>query len=133
MTQLAIGKTVEVFFDGECPLCTREIDMLRRHDKNSRVAFTDNAAPGFDPAPLGKTMDELMGHIHGRMGDGAFIEGVEVFRQLYAAVGFAPVVALTRVPGVSHALDFGYRVFAKNRLKWTGRCEPNGACRVPQA
>ena len=24
-----------------------------------------------------------------------------------------------------------YRTFAKNRLTWTGRCNPDGSCRVP--
>jgi len=28
----------------------------------------------------------------------------------------------TRLPGISHVLDFGYRVFAKHRLRLTGRC-----------
>lgn len=131
MNPLEAGKLVEVFFDGDCPLCTREIDLLRRLDRKRRVAFTDIAAPAFAPESLGKTMKQLMDHIHGRGPDGGFIEGVEVFRQLYSAVGFSWLVAVSRLPGLSHALDLGYRVFAKNRLKWTGRCEPDGACRVP--
>ena len=55
--------------------------------------------------------------------------------KLYAAVGLGPLVALTRLPGVSHTLDAAYRVFARNRLRWTGRgetCE-HGACAVPGA
>jgi predicted DCC family thiol-disulfide oxidoreductase YuxK len=122
---------VEVFFDGDCPLCTREIDLLRRLDRSGRIRFTDIAAPGFDPAALGTSMDALMARIHGRLPDGSWIEGVEVFRRLYAAVGFGPLVALTRIPGVSHALDAAYAVFAKNRLRWTGRCDEKG-CALPQ-
>lgn len=124
---------VEVFYDGACPLCMREIAMLRRLDKQARIAFTDIAAAGFDPSDLGLTQKQLMDRIHGRLPDGTMIDGVEVFRRLYAAVGFGPVVALTRVPGVSHALDAAYGLFAKKRLKLTGRCEPDGACKVPAA
>lgn len=47
---------------------------------------------------------------------------VEVFRQLYAAVGFGLLVWPTRLPGITHAMDFGYHIFAKNRLRLTGRC-----------
>jgi predicted DCC family thiol-disulfide oxidoreductase YuxK len=130
---MAPGKMVEVFFDGDCPLCTREIDLLRVLDRKGRIAFTDIAARDFSPAEYDKTMDELMDHIHGRSSDGAWIEGVEVFRQLYAAVGLGPLVAISRLPGLSHALDWAYRVFAKNRLKWTGRCAHDGACRVERA
>ena len=114
---------VEVFFDGACPLCMREIRMLQRRDRKARIRFTDIAAPDFDPAVTGLTMAELMSEIRGRLPNGERIAGVEVFRQLYAAVGFGPLVAATRLAGIRTLLDVGYRVFAKNRLKWTGRCE----------
>jgi predicted DCC family thiol-disulfide oxidoreductase YuxK len=120
---------VEVFFDGACPLCTREIGMLRRLDGQGRIRFTDIAAPTFRAESVGKDMDALMGRIHGRLSDGTWIEGVEVFRRLYAAVGFGPLVGLTRLPGVSSLLDLMYEKFAANRLAWTGRCDE--ACSVP--
>lgn len=121
----------EVFFDGDCPLCVREIRMLQRLDRRSRVRFTDIARADFDARPTGRTWDELMARIHGRLPNGELVEGVEVFRRLYTAVGFGPVVALTRLPGVRHLLDVAYRFFAKNRLRLTGRCE-NGTCEVPR-
>jgi predicted DCC family thiol-disulfide oxidoreductase YuxK len=122
---------VEVFFDGDCPLCVREIRMLRFLDRGrGRIRFSDIAADGFDAAETGLSMKALMDHIHGRMPDGSLIRGVEVFRQLYAAVGLGPVVALTRLPGLSHILDWGYEVFAKNRLRLTGRCTPE-SCAAP--
>jgi predicted DCC family thiol-disulfide oxidoreductase YuxK len=128
---LPAGKTVEVFFDGACPLCMREIRMLRRRDRRDRIQFTDIAAPGFDPAAYGKDLGAFMARIHGRLPDGRWIEGVEVFRQLYAAIGFGWLVAVTRVPGLSHLLRAGYHLFAKHRLRLTGRCAPDGSCAVP--
>ena len=74
---------------------------------------------------------DFMARIRGRLPDGTMIEGVEVFRRLYAAVGFGALVAMTRVPGLSQLLDLGYRVFARNRLRLTGRCAPDGSCAVP--
>lgn len=121
---------VEVFFDGACPLCTREISLLRRLDERGNIRFTDIAAPGFDPAELGTTHEALMSQIQGRLPDGTWIEGVEVFRQLYDAVGFHTLVRLTRLPIVRGALGAAYSVFAKNRLKLTGRCDD--ACAVPK-
>ncbi|MCO5169835.1 MAG: DUF393 domain-containing protein [Planctomycetes bacterium] len=123
---------IEVFHDGACPLCRREVDLLRRLDRGrGRIRFTDIAAPGFDPAAHGRTLDAFMARLQGRLPDGTWVEGVEVFRRLYAAVGFGPLVGLTRLPGLSHLLDAGYRVFARNRLRWTGRCED--ACEVRPA
>lgn len=119
-----------MFYDGECPLCMREIRMLERLDRHGRILFTDISRPDFDPSPLGLDYQALMKKIHGRLPDGTLIEGVEVFRRLYASVGLGPVVAVTRLPGVSHALDAAYGWFAKNRLRLTGRCD-TGACARP--
>jgi predicted DCC family thiol-disulfide oxidoreductase YuxK len=121
---------VEVFYDGECPLCVREIRLLQRLDRRGRIRFTDIAAPDFDEGTAGKSFDELMGRIHARLADGSYVEGVEVFRRLYGAVGFGPFVSFTRLPGVKQAMDASYEWFAKNRLRITGRCE-DGACRMP--
>ena len=121
---------VEVFYDGACPLCMREIRMLRRRDRRGRIRFTDIAAESFDAAAVGLTWEALMERIHGRLPDGTLIEGVEVFRRLYAAVGFRALVNLSRAPAVSQLLDLAYRLFAKNRLRLTGRCA-GGACALP--
>lgn len=124
---LSVTWEVEVFFDGDCPLCKREIDWLRTRDKKQRVKFTDIADPEFDAGSLGKTQSELMARIHGRLPNGSWIEGVEVFRRLYSAVGLSWLVAPTRLPLVRNLLDLGYRIFARYRLRLTGRCE-SGKC-----
>lgn len=122
----------EVFFDGACPLCRREIALLRRLDRGrGRIRFTDIDAPDFDPAAIGRTHAELMAEIHGRLPDGSLVTGVEVFRQLYAAVGFGLLVAITRLPGIRFVLDAAYALFAKNRLRLTGRCTAE-SCELPE-
>ena len=123
------GWQVEVFYDGECPLCVREIKMLRRLDRHHRIRFSDIADPAFSPATFGMTMKDFMDEIQGRLPNGQWLTGVEVFRRLYSAIGLKPVVALTRLPGISHGLELGYRIFAKNRLRLTGRCD-DGTCKA---
>lgn len=120
---------VRVYYDGECPLCMREIAMLQRKDRHGHIDFQDIASPYFDADAAGKTFDELMERIHGQLPDGTWIEGVEVFRQLYAAIGLGAVVAATKIPGIRQTLDWGYRRFAQNRLRLTGRCA-DGSCAV---
>ena len=91
-------------------------------DRRDRVRFTDITAETFQPAEYGKTMNEFMDEIQGRLPDGQWIVGVEVFRQVYSALGFGILVWPTRLPLVRNVLNWGYRVFARNRLRWTGRC-----------
>ncbi len=125
-----MASEIEVFYDGACPLCTREMGAVRRLDRRGRIRFADFTADGFDPAAVGATRQALMDRIHGRLPDGSLVSGVEVFRRIYAAIGFGPLVALTRLPGVAQLLDAGYRLFARNRLRLTGRCQ-DGACDLP--
>jgi predicted DCC family thiol-disulfide oxidoreductase YuxK len=113
---------LELLYDGECPLCSREVAMLRRLDRGrGRLRLTDIATPGFDPARYGRTQEELMARIHGSLPDGRLVEGMEVFRRAYAAVGLGWLLAPTRWPGLRRLADFAYRWFARNRLRWTGR------------
>ena len=123
----------EVFYDGECPLCVKEIRMLQWMDrKNHKIAFTDIADPDFKAEETtGKSHDELMAEIYGRLPSGELVTGMEVFRQLYGAVGLGFLFAPTAWPFLSPAFDMAYKLFAKNRLRLTGRCSPETGCEVP--
>jgi len=113
---------INVLFDGECPLCTREVQMLERRDRGrGRIRFEDIAAPGFEPAVYGLDAQRVMARIHGVLPDGRVVEGVEVFRRAYGAVGLGWLLAPTRWPGVRRLVDACYRLFARNRLRLTGR------------
>jgi predicted DCC family thiol-disulfide oxidoreductase YuxK len=114
---------IKVLYDGECPLCAREIAFLRRRDRRGLIAFEDIAAPDFDPSRYGLEHAAVMSRIHGVLPDGALVEGVEVFRRLYIAVGLGWLVAPTRWPLLRGLFDRAYRLFARNRLRWTGRAE----------
>ena len=134
VTEKETPKYVEVFYDGDCPLCTKEIKMLRRFDRRERILFTDIATPDFRAEAYGKTQDDFMAEIHGRDKNGEWIIGVEVFRQLYTAIGLGPLVWTTRLPLIRHLLDWMYRGFAKNRLRFTGRCSAESeTCELEQA
>ena len=126
------GRAFEVFFDGDCPLCVREIRLLRFLDrKRKRIVFTDIASTDFSAVEAtGLTHDALMAEIYGRTADGVLVSGVDVFRQLYGAVGFGWLLAPTRWPGLRQMSDTAYALFAKNRLRMTGRCGSDGVCEV---
>jgi predicted DCC family thiol-disulfide oxidoreductase YuxK len=124
----AAATRVQVFFDGACPLCSREMAMLARRDRRRQIDFIDIAAPGFDAAQWGREPAELMAAMHVRLPDGSWAIGVEAFRQIYGRLGFGWLVALSRLPGVRRLLDAGYRVFARHRTRLPGRCAPGDAC-----
>ena len=49
---------IRVLYDGECPLCVREIRFLERRDGGRlRLEFEDIASPSFDPSKYGRDLD----------------------------------------------------------------------------
>ncbi len=127
---------IRVLFDGECPLCAREMRMLERMDRGrGRIELEDISRRAFDPTRYGVDAEQLMARIHGVLPDSSVVEGLEVFRRAYAAVGLGWLMAPTRWPLLRGLSEAGYRIFAKNRLRWTGRadaCE-SGRCALPHA
>jgi predicted DCC family thiol-disulfide oxidoreductase YuxK len=125
------ARRVQVFFDGACPLCSREMAVLQRRDRRGQIEFIDIAASDFDARAWGREPAELMAAMHARLPDGSWAIGVEAFRQIYGRLGFGWLVALSRLPGVRRLLDAGYRVFARHRTRLPGRCAPGEACATP--
>lgn len=117
---------LKLLYDGDCPLCSREVAMLRRRDGRARIRFEDISATDFDATRYGLDQQTVMARIHAVLPDGRVIEGMEVFRRAYAAVGLGWLIAPSRWPGIGRLFDAAYRSFARNRLRWTGRA--HAAC-----
>jgi predicted DCC family thiol-disulfide oxidoreductase YuxK len=128
------GWDFKLLYDGECPLCLREVRLLQRlNRKGGRLALEDIAASDFAASDYGRTLQELMGQIHGVDADGTLVTGMEVFRRSYAAAGSGALASFTGWPVLRPVFDALYRWFARNRLRLTGRshvCE-SGRCAVP--
>lgn len=125
------GWQIRVLFDGDCPLCSREIRFLKRLDRGrGRIDFEDIADPCFDSGIYGLDTGDVIARIHGVLPDGTVVHGMEVFRRAYAAVGIGWLMAPTGWPGLRRLADLAYRIFARNRLRWTGRSCPckRGSC-----
>jgi predicted DCC family thiol-disulfide oxidoreductase YuxK len=122
---------LSLLYDGDCPLCSREVEMLRRRDERGAIAMIDISAPGFDASLYGLDQQTVMARIHGVLPDGTVIEGMEVFRRAYAAVGLGWLLAPSRWPVVGKLFDAAYTWFARNRLRLTGRAHECDAACVP--
>ncbi|EDY38964.1 conserved hypothetical protein [Cyanobium sp. PCC 7001] len=125
---------LEILYDGACPLCLREVDVLRRRDQrrhgdSPRLAFVDIDAPGYDPAAhAGVTYREAMGRIHAITADGTVLRDVEVFRRAYGLIGLGWLYAPSRWPLLRPLADLAYRVWAGWRLRLTGRPDLDSLC-----
>jgi predicted DCC family thiol-disulfide oxidoreductase YuxK len=124
----------KLLYDGECPLCVREVKWLQRWNRRGHLAFEDISADGFDPAHYATTREELMQAMHGVFPDGRMVSAVEAFREAYSLVGLGWLLAPTRWPVLRPIFDASYRVFARYRMplgSLFGRSCDSGACHVP--
>ncbi|KAL8217562.1 hypothetical protein R6Q57_020935 [Mikania cordata] len=114
---------VKMLYDGDCPLCMREVNMLKERNKNyNAINFVDISSDDYSPEDnLGLDYETAMGKIHAIMSDGTIVTNVEAFRKLYEAVGLGWIYAITKYEPVATMADAVYGVWAKYRLQVTGR------------
>ena len=112
-----------MLYDGDCPLCVREVDFLRRKDAGrGKLDLVDIASARYDPsANRGIEFATAMSTIHGIEPNGDVITGVEVFERAYAAVGLGWVYAFAKVPALLAAANKAYDFWAERRMEVTGR------------
>lgn len=121
-----------VFFDGACPICAREIALMKRMDQQRQLEFNDFSAVDYDTASIDVSSAELGRIIHARWADGRVISGVEVFRAMWEAVGLGMLARLSRLFLIEPMVLRAYAWFARNRRRLTGRSNscPTSACNL---
>jgi len=114
---------IKLLYDGECPLCLREVNFLQKRDAGrGLVQFVDIADDNYQPENHGGVnFETAMGRIHGVLPDGTVVKDVEVFRRVYEALGMGWVYAVTKLPIVGAIADWIYGLWADRRLALTGR------------
>jgi predicted DCC family thiol-disulfide oxidoreductase YuxK len=104
---------VTVWFDGACPLCLREIALMRRLDKRGAIAFIDVTSEGaacpIDPALL-------LARFHAREGQGPLLHGAAAFAAMWRAIPLLrPLGKAARFPPFLWVLEGAYRAFLRLR------------------
>lgn len=114
---------IKLLYDGECPLCVREVNFLQKKDAGRGIInFVDIADENYQPEEnAGIDFETAMGRIHAITNDGKVIRNVEVFRRVYEALGMGWIYAITKLPVLGAIADLLYNIWADWRLKLTGR------------
>lgn len=104
-----------VYFDGACPLCVKEIGLLRRWDRRQRLTFEDVSPPGAAPS-CALPRQQLMARFHVRLPDGWIVDGARAFTQAWSVLpGLGFVRWIGEFPPSRIALDALYGVFLRFR------------------
>lgn len=103
---------VTVWYDGACPLCLREIRLMRWLDRRGAIEFVD-LAPDDAACPLDR--DLLLQRFHARA-NGRMLSGAAAFAAMWRAIPLLwPLGQLARLPGMLWLLERAYLGFLKIR------------------
>jgi predicted DCC family thiol-disulfide oxidoreductase YuxK len=105
-------RRVTVWFDGDCPLCVREIALFRRLDRRGAIAFVEVAGDG--SCPLDR--ETLLARFHAQEAGGAIVSGAAAFAAMWRAIpALRPMGELARMPALLWLLERLYRLFLRLR------------------
>lgn len=106
-------KTLRVYYDGLCQLCSREIDHYRKCGGSERIDFVDITRPEFSAEAEGLDATAVNRHLHARRSDGSLAVGVAAFLEIWETLPkYRRLASVAKVTPVRKLLEFGYRWFA---------------------
>lgn len=104
--------SVTVWFDGDCPLCIREMALMRRLDRHRAIDFVEIQSAESCPVDT----QTLMARFHAQERGEDIVSGAAAFAAMWRAVPLLrPVGLLARFRPVLWLLERGYRGFLKVR------------------
>jgi len=104
--------SLTVWHDGGCPLCRREIALMRRLDRRGAIAFVD-ASDGTSVCPRDRA--DLLARFHARE-DGQMLSGAAAFTAMWRQIPMLrPLGLVARHHAVLAVLEVCYRGFLRIR------------------
>lgn len=120
-----------VYFDGDCPVCRREIRHYRTRAGDGTLTWVD-AARADAPLGPGLTRDAALARMHVRREDGTLVSGAAAFAELWSRTpGYTWLGKVASRPPVSTAMEAGYRGFLVARRAWRRPPEDGAAVAAP--
>lgn len=111
-----------MFYDGGCPMCSREVDLYRRIDRRDRIEFVDISRDTHLLQALGVAPDAAMRRLHVLSADGVMTDGVFAFAALWRQLpGLRVLAAILHGLRLLGSLDRLYERFA--RARYRRRCD----------
>lgn len=102
-----------IWFDGSCPLCRREIVLMKRLDRRGAIDFIDIAPSESADCPVDRA--ELLARFHARE-NGQLLSGAAAFAAMWRAIPLLrPLGLLARIPLVLTVLERVYLAFLRVR------------------
>ena len=106
--------TLTIFYDGHCPLCTLEMNKLKRFDKHNKIELVNLHEEDFALNYPDINIDKTMSILHGRY-RGETLLALDVTHRAWTLVGKGLLVAPLDFPIIRQVAHQGYLLLAKYR------------------
>lgn len=120
MTEDPRAQASDIYFDGGCPLCRREVSLYRRRLRGAEGARWRDLS--CEAPPEGLTREAALARLHVRRRDGAMVSGFRAFIAIWRLdPRLAPLArTLDRAPFAMLG-EAAYRLFLRVRFLWRRR------------
>ncbi len=108
-----------VFYDGGCPVCSREVQFYQGRDGAASFAWVDVARA--DDAALGRGLsrEAALARMHVRRADGTLVSGAAAFAEIWRGMpGLRWLGRLLAIPPFGALAELCYRLFLRARKLW---------------
>lgn len=103
--------SVQVYFDGSCPMCRREIAVYQNIKPDQPIDWVDVSKPE-TPLPKGQTKEQLMARFHTKTAQGELLSGAAAFVHVWAQLpGWRVLALLAKLPGMLWVMEKAYNGF----------------------
>ncbi len=116
---------ITCFHDGDCPICTIEINAMKKLDKAGNVNWVDFTQDKTALATAGLTYKQAMERMYVIDEHQQLQSGVLGFLQVWKQLPYYRRIAtiIENVPGLLLLMEFCYSIFARYRLPLTGKAQ----------
>jgi predicted DCC family thiol-disulfide oxidoreductase YuxK len=110
-----------VYYDGACPVCSREIAVYQRQVGAEQCVWIDASICAESAFGEGLSRGNALTRFHVRRADGVLVDGMRGFALLWQALPrFAWAGRIASIGPVPLLLDAAYRIFLWVRPLWQG-------------
>ena len=112
------SKSLTVFFDGSCPICSKEINFYKMRAGADELSWVDVSDEEI-PIPIQtRSREELMARFHVLSSSGELVSGGAAFAELWASLpAFKIFGKIFKLPILRYLIDVGYDIFLTLRPK----------------
>ncbi|MDE8348524.1 MAG: DUF393 domain-containing protein [Acidocella sp.] len=114
-----MAERAKVFFDGGCPVCTREINYYRNRAGANNFEWVDVTIADENKLGVGLTRADALAKLHVQRADGTYAIGAAAFAEIWQGLPkFRWLGKLLTISPIGFFADIGYALFLRIRKLW---------------